>query len=107
VFRDPLPPRRGYFFECDCEASPDPCGTVPVGACTVLPPGAGSGAEVRGLGDGAGEVGGASPGPEDPGAMEAGFGDCASACAIVIAETAPANASVRTVFRIIDWLPIR
>jgi hypothetical protein len=84
----------GHFFEGDLvvegdlEPDPDvagvPCvtggpGDMPDGACTVFPPGTGSGIALRGVGDGAAGVAGANPLPEEPGAIVAGFGDCALA----------------------------
>jgi hypothetical protein len=48
---------------------------MPDGACTVFPPGAGSGIELPGCGDGALGVAGANPAPDEPGAIVAGFGD--------------------------------
>jgi hypothetical protein len=65
----------------DVEGAPsvvvEGAGATPDGACTVLPPGAGSGTAFRGWGDGAGGVAGASP--DRDGAMVAGFGDWALA----------------------------
>jgi hypothetical protein len=50
---------------------------MPDGACTVFPPGPGSGIALRAAGDGAAGVAGANPLPEEPGAIVAGFGDWA------------------------------
>jgi hypothetical protein len=99
VGADPAQPagrRRylGHFFEGalvlegDLEPDPDvagvPCvtggpGDMPDGACTVFPPGAGSGTALRGAGEGAAGVAGANPLPEEPGASVAGLGDWALA----------------------------
>jgi hypothetical protein len=74
------------FLEGDLEPEPDvvgvPCvtggpGDMPDGACTVFPPGPGSGIALRAAGDGAAGVAGANPLPEEPGAIVAGFGDWA------------------------------
>jgi hypothetical protein len=85
---------NGHFLEGalalegDLEPDPDvagvPCvpggpGDMPDGACTVFPPGPGSGIALRGTGDGAAGVAGANPLPEEPGAIVAGFGDWALA----------------------------
>jgi hypothetical protein len=75
-------------LEGDLEPDPDvagvPCvtgepGDMPEGACTVFPPGAGSGIALRGEGDGTAGVAGANPLPEAPGAIVARFGDWALA----------------------------
>jgi hypothetical protein len=49
-------------------------GVVAIGACTVFPPGAASGMELRGCGDGAWPCGAIAE-PEEPGASAAGGGD--------------------------------
>jgi hypothetical protein len=73
-------------------------GGTPDGACTVLPPGAGSGTALRGCGDGAAGVAGANPAPDEPGAIEAGFGDWAlpgEGAKTVTAQASVANRATR------------
>jgi hypothetical protein len=72
---------------------------MPEGACTVFPPGAGSGIALRGAGDGAAGVAGANPLPEEPGAIVAGFGDWALACDGGRAARAQANRAARIMDR--------
>jgi hypothetical protein len=72
---------------------------MPDGACTVFPPGAGSGIALRGAGDGAAGVAGANPLPEEPGAIVAGFGDWALAYDGGRAARAQANRPARIMDR--------